>query len=259
MKQVFINAVGVIASGVHNYEELLSVLNGQRKYVHEEVKLNPPNLLPANERRRSSESVRLALSVTEQVMDDFIDNGSVSAIFSSAFGDTLITHKLCEQLCQTPPMASPILFHNSVHNAPAGYWGIATQNLCQTNSIACGDSSFSLGLISAYSELMTQSEQVLLVCYDFPYVFPLSDKCKVTQTFACAFLLSTKSGLNNYGEMLIQTTTEDITTLKDVDMELLRKDNPAARSIPLLDLIEKKQGECVLDYIDGLNLKVTLQ
>ncbi len=258
MTQFYINSIGVVAPGFNGFIEFCDVLSYKKDYLCEPVNLIAPNMLPANERRRSSDSVRLALSVAEQVMSDFLINDSVSAVFSSSFGDSLITHKLCEQLSLSPPMASPILFHNSVHNAPAGYWSIATKNMCPTNSIACGNSSFSAGLIAAVSDLMSQSNQVLFVCYDIPYPFPLSEECTTENAFACAILLSSVPGQQDLATITLETTNDEITVMNFSEIELLRKDNPAARCLPLLELISYKKGECVLEYLDGINLKVKI-
>ena len=37
-------------------------------------------------------------------------------------------HEICETLATAERQVSPTRFHNSVHNAPAGYWSIATQS-----------------------------------------------------------------------------------------------------------------------------------
>ena len=47
-------------------------------------------------------------------------------MFASTYGDLAITDYMCSTLAKAPMTLSPTRFHNSVHNAAAGYWSIAT-------------------------------------------------------------------------------------------------------------------------------------
>ena len=48
------------------------------------------------------------------------------AVFTSSGGDGRNCHEICAALASAERLISPTRFHNSVHNAAAGYWGIAT-------------------------------------------------------------------------------------------------------------------------------------
>ena len=157
MTTIYLDKLGITAPGLADWSASVAVLRGEEEYLAEPLKLLAPELLPATERRRSSDSVRLALRVAEQALSlEEAQRLKPAAIFSSAYGDPVITHKLCELLSGTPPMASPTMFHNSVHNAPAGYWSIATANPATTTSIAAGEESFATGLLYAAAQVIAE-------------------------------------------------------------------------------------------------------
>jgi hypothetical protein len=82
---------------------------------------------------------------------------------------------LCEQSAGESS-GSPTRFHNSVHNAAAGYWGIATKSMapCQ---VLCGfDASFGAGLMDALAQVALKRQSTLLIAYDSEYPEPLFSK-----------------------------------------------------------------------------------
>lgn len=258
MSSVYLSSVGITAPGMTDWEGAVSILRGQTAYTAEPFKLPPPELLPATERRRSSDSVKLALSIAAQLLDaEAAQQLQPVAIFSSAYGDPTVTHKLCELLSETPPAASPTLFHNSVHNAPAGYWSIATNNPNATNSIAAGDYSAAAGLTAAIAHCLAEQTAVLLLCYDLPYPQPLQTVCPVSVPFASSLLLTPeKIGSSHLKlELQLQAGAEP-STMESSALEALRQDNPAARMLPLLQVIARGEGECRLAYSEQHLLQI---
>ena len=253
---VYLQTLGVAAPGLPDWETARAVLNGEAEYEHAPLKLTAPELLPAAERRRSSDSVRLALRVaTGALTAEQVGEIQPAAIFCSAYGDPVITHKLCDLLSGTPPMASPTLFHNSVHNAPAGYWSIATSNRATTSSIAAGEWSFSHGLIAAMAQCHSEQRPVLLVCYDLPYPSPLDACCPIVAPFASALLLSpteTDSSLAKIALNFEGSGNEN--HMQNEELESLRCGNPAAQALPLLDAIAQGGGDCHIAYGDNQSL-----
>jgi hypothetical protein len=260
MTTIYLNAVGIAAPGLTNWASAEAILRGEAGYLTEPLKLTAPELLPATERRRSSDSVRLALRVAEEALPlQAAQALTPAAIFSSAYGDPTITHKLCELLSGTPPMASPTMFHNSVHNAPAGYWSIATGNPATTTSIAAGDESFATSLIYAAAQVVSDRCPLLLVSYDLPYPRPLADKCKVTAPFASALLLSHQADEGCIARLTITLDDSSATTMDESSsLESLRRDNPAARALPLLAKVARGSGECRLPYLTEQRLQITV-
>lgn len=259
MITIYLNSVAVAAPGLGDWAAAVKILRGEGDYLAEPLKLTAPELLPATERRRSSDSTRLALRVAEQALPLAAARLlKPAAIFSSAYGDPTITHKLCELLSGSPPTASPTMFHNSVHNAPAGYWSIATSNPATTTSIAAGEASFATGLLYAAAQIIAEQAPLLLVTYDLPYPKPLSDKCAVSAPFASALLLDHQASEQSIAQLSL-SLDEGLETTMDLPLESLRRDNPAARALPLLATLALAGGECLLPYLaqQRLRIKVT--
>ncbi|MCW8918357.1 MAG: beta-ketoacyl synthase chain length factor [Gammaproteobacteria bacterium] len=258
MTTLYLDNLGVVAPGLSDWPGAAKVLRGEADHLAEPLKLTAPELLPATERRRSSDSTRLALRAAEQALSlEAAQRLQPAAVFSSAYGDPTITHKLCELLSGTPPMASPTLFHNSVHNAPAGYWSIATANPMTTTSIAAGDESFATGLLYAAAQVVAEQRPVLLISYDLPYPKPLSEKCEVSAPFASALLLSHQASAQSIAQLSL-SLDKGPETIMDLPLESLRRGNPAARALPLLAILASASGECLLPYLAEQRLHITV-
>ena len=260
MTSVYLQSVGISAPGLCDWQTARPVLRGETPYHEEALVLTAPEILPAAERRRSSDSVRLALRVAAEALpQQTTQTLQPAAIFSSAYGDPGITHKLCELLSAMPPMASPTLFHNSVHNAAAGYWSIATANLAATTSIAAGERSFAQGLLYAALQCRSEQRPVLLISYDIPYPQPLHAKCPVSAPFASALLLGTKPADSTLARLTLHLDSGKESTQTNQQLESLRLGNPAARALPLLQTVARQSGECRIAFTaqQSLHLVVT--
>ena len=100
-------------------------------------------LLPANERRRSTVGVRWALHVAQEAMaQSRLDPRDVATVFASSGGEMGVLDQLCRALATTERIISPTLFHQSVHNTAAGYWGIATSCQQSSTALSCYDDSW---------------------------------------------------------------------------------------------------------------------
>ncbi|MCP3850831.1 MAG: beta-ketoacyl synthase chain length factor [Gammaproteobacteria bacterium] len=88
----------------------------------------------------------------------------------------------------------PTRFHNSAHNAPAGYWSIATKSQTASTSITAYRNSLSASLLEALMQLNAsdnnQQRDCLLVCYDEIPPQAFCSQLHDTQEFACALTLS---------------------------------------------------------------------
>ncbi len=85
---------------------------------------------------------------------------------------------------------SPTRFSNSVHNAAAGYWSIATGAKRESNVLCAFDASFCAGLLEALAQVVVEGEPVLLVAYDTEYPEPLHAKRPVPDAFGAALVLT---------------------------------------------------------------------
>ena len=126
-----------------------------------------PQLLAANERRRAPETVAVALEVALAACQSAAAEPSqVASVFASANGEMSITDYMCQTLATEPASLSPTRFHNSVHNAAAGYWTIGAGTHAPATAISAGPYSFAQGLVEALAQLADDQQQVLLVGYD---------------------------------------------------------------------------------------------
>ena len=97
--------------------------------VDHEFSSPKPQAVPPKERRRAGLMINLAVEVAHQACENAgVDKTVIPSVFVSALGDTAITDYMCRKLSQPEKMLSPTKFHNSVHNAPSGYWTISSEN-----------------------------------------------------------------------------------------------------------------------------------
>lgn len=133
-----------------------------------------PALLPPNERRRAPLPVQLACDVAAQAAAmAAIDPARLRCVFASMHGDLAITAAMCETLAAHPLEMSPTKFHNSVLNAPVGYWTVATGCHAPSNALSAFDASFGAGLFEAAVEALADDEPVLFAAYDVAEGGPL--------------------------------------------------------------------------------------
>jgi hypothetical protein len=216
-------------------------------------------LLPANERRRLSALIKLALEVAHVASAKADADPAVTAsVFASSLGDGGITHRLCAAFTLPERPVSPTQFHNSVHNAPAGYWSIATHGHAASTSVAGGEGTFATALIEATVQSRQTHRPVLLVAYDLPAPDPLLARTPIKQAFAVGFVVSSNASSPSGGTHLVLDPVPreaEVTTLERPRLEALRRDNAAACSLPLLEAIAGGQtSEIMLPYSDSLSL-----
>ena len=149
-----------------------------------------PQLLAPNERRRAPESVAVALEVALAACSaSGRDPARLPSVFASTHGDLAITDYVAATLASEPRALSPTKFHNSVHNAAAGYWTIGTGCTAPTTAISAYDASFAQGLLEALSLLAAGHEAVLLAAYDGQATGPLAAVSPSTGLLGAALVL----------------------------------------------------------------------
>jgi len=95
----------------------------------------------------------------------------------------------------TTRQVSPLLFHNSVHNAPSGYFSIAYQNRQPAVSVSMGSESFASGLLCAVSEACNSGQPVLFLAYDPALPEPIRSLLPIERASATAWIIA--SGATN--------------------------------------------------------------
>jgi hypothetical protein len=248
MNPVYIESLGVAAPGLAGWAQARAVLLGEQAYVAQELETYQPNLLPANERRRATPAVRLAFRVAEEaVTASTILAEDLAGVFATAEADTSILHRICTALAEDSRAVSPTDFHNSVHNAAAGYWSIAANAKLPSVTLAAHDATFVAGLIEACGLVHGDGYKVLLVVYDLRPPEPLFETRPLTCSAGVAFVLTAERSEHSLARIEIAAATSDETSMSNAALETLRLGNPATRTLPLLRLLALEQpGEVCL-------------
>lgn len=260
MITVRVLSVGLSAPGLPAWSEGAAVLRGERPYVPEAQAPYAPNLLPPNERRRATASVRQAFRAGEEAITGR-DAATLATVFTSSDGDLSILNRICTALTTDERVVSPTDFHNSVHNAAAGYWGIATGSRAPSTTLAGYDGSFALGLLEAGTQVVTERHPVLLVAFDVPAPEPMRQVRTHDSIASCAlWLLPTDApGAESAVRLQLALTGEPETALGDAALEAARRGNPALRALPLLQLLAHgRSGRVVLPAAGAQQLAVSL-
>ena len=180
----------------------------------------------------------------------------MASVFASSAADGDTCHAICEQLAGSDRLISPTRFHNSVHNAPAGYWSIATRSMAPSTSVCAYDASLGAGLLEAAALVLARGEAVLLIAYDAPYPEPLRAKRPVPDAFGVALVLAPASSARAQAQLRLRLGAGTPATLADPALEALRRSIPTARALPLLGLLARgERGSVALAYQDGLVLE----
>ena len=186
-----IEGIGLLGPGLDGWTGSVALLEGRSKYIPQPTVVPIPDGLPPAERRRLGLVVKLALSVGLQAISRAgVEPDALPAVFASSGGDGQNCHEICQALSLDERMISPTRFHNSVHNAAAGYWSIATRSKAASNALCAFDVSFAAGLLEAVTQVVVDQTRVLLVAYDAQYPPPLFMKRSIPEAFGVAFVLA---------------------------------------------------------------------
>jgi hypothetical protein len=257
----YIGGLGVLGPGLSNWSETAAVLTGRQAYQPAPTVLALPAILPAAERRRTGRVVKLALGVALQATSQAGENpGGLASVFSSSGADGHNCHEICQALSLAGREISPTRFANSVHNAAAGYWSIATGAMAESNVLCAFDASFGAGLLEALAQVVVDQLPVLLVAYDSEYPPPLHAKRPIPDGFGVAMLLTPQKRANSLARVQAALTDSNHERCTDAALETLRTAFPAARSLPMLRLLaEQRGGKAVLEYLDIARLEVQVE
>jgi hypothetical protein len=258
--RVFVEGVGLLGPGLNGWEHGRSVLAGTSAYVPAPTVLASSDLLPAAERRRAVQTVKLVMAVGGEALSQAgRDPAGMATVFTSSGGDAQTVHQICEALATPGREVSPTRFHNSVHNAAAGYWSIATQSREPSTSLCAFDASFAAGLLEAAVQAAVGERPVAFIAYDLPYPEPLHAARPIGAVFAMALALAPEASARAFAMLDMEIVREPAPSgnMENEALEELRLAAPAAWSLPLLAAFARKQSKTVLvDYVAGNQLKI---
>jgi len=247
MTDCFVKAVGIAAPGLGGWTASLPVLSGAAAYAYQAETPYAPALLPPNERRRATATVRQAFRAAEDALAAAGGEArELASVFASSDADMAVLHRICAALAQLPRVISPTDFHNSVHNAASGYWSIAVQSMAPTTTLSAYDASFTAGLLEAVALARERSGDVLLVAYDSGAPPPLAAKRPLALSAGVALIIGRYAGsAQPLARLTFDLAGDGETPCVHPELERLRVGHPALRALPLLELLAARRAGSV--------------
>lgn len=259
---VFVEGIGLLGPGLSSWTQGRQHLDGSSPYQPGRCILPPPMSLPAAERRRAGAVVRVSLAVgQEAVAASGLQAAALPSVFSSSSGDAINCHEICSALASGDRLISPTRFHNSVHNAAAGYWSISSGAMASSSVLCARDASFAAGLLEAMTQAVVEQTAVLLVAYDTDYPEPMHSVRPLPDSFGVALVLAPGRSERSVAQWSLEPASclsgAASDGLGNGALEALRQSIPAARCLTLLRSVAlQSAGTVVLDYLAGLQLAV---
>lgn len=255
---IHIDGISLFGPGLNGWAQARDVLAGRAPLELGPLTLPPAEALPPAERRRVGIAIKLSMAIGfDAIKQAGADASTLATVFSSTGGDCDNCHAILETLASDDRSVSPTRFHNSVHNAPSGYWSIAAHCMAPSTSLCAYDATFAAGLLAAATQAVCSQQPCLLLAYDTAYPEPLNSCRPMPYAFGVALLLNPHASEKSLARLTINTSTAAPSQLADAGLEALRLQAPAARALPLLQMLALGQsGNTVIDYFDDLSLAI---
>ena len=254
----YVSAIGVCGPGLPDWPSAEAVLSGKQAYVAGATVLPAPETLPSTERRRAGRVVRLALATgLEAARRAGVDPARLPVVFASSGGDGDNCDAICRTLASASRALSPTRFHNSVHNAPAGYWSIAAGSQVPTTTICAYDASFSAGLLEALAQAATTRLETALIAYDLDYPEPLHAARPTSAPFSAALILKASAAGGALARLTARFGRDRPDRPRNEGLARLAALVPAAQSLVLLEAIAVGRPATVnLGYLEPVVLTI---
>ncbi len=248
---VFIDAAALWSRQTPGWDAWCAAVRGEQQPT---TATQPnPGLLSANDRRRASDSVLLAVEVAEQaVRASGRDASQLASVFTSAHGDLPITDALCTQLASAPLQLSPTRFHHSVHNAASGYWAIATGCRAPSTALSAHRHSFAAGLLEALVHCVGEQQPVLLVGYDTEALGLLADVNGSRGLLGVALVLSAERSDSSMATLQWQLGEGVVAAAvsRSATADALQA-NPMAAALPLFETLARGDSQALALPLPG--------
>ncbi|MEJ0036468.1 MAG: beta-ketoacyl synthase chain length factor [Gammaproteobacteria bacterium] len=259
-RTLYIEGIGFWASRLPGWETARAILRGEAAAPATAQTRPAPALLPPAERRRAPDTVAVALEVAARACEMARrDPKLMASVFASTHGDLAISDALCDTLAKTPLLTSPTKFHNSVHNAAAGYWTIATGCLEPYTSLSGYSFTFGEGLLEAASQVLSEGGPVLYVAFDIEARGPVGTMQPSRGVFAGALVLCAEASERHIAKLTFDVS--DNARLKPTEARarnaLLVEGNAMSNGLPLFEaLADGVEREVVQGLAPQLNLRM---
>jgi hypothetical protein len=256
-----ITGIGAWAPGVPDWQHLRGILRGESAPAGDALARPSGAILPAAERRRAPDGVRLAADVAAQATSMAgIDPGTIACVFASTHGEVGITDYVCETLAHAPLELSPTKFHNSVLNAPAGYWTIATGCTAASSAVTAHHCTFAAGLLEAALFACAEDTPVLFASSDVASTGPLAEMTRTTLAFGAALVLAPHAATGATLDLALGDTLDEPPAGAGLALPRVAGDNPAnAHALALLEpLATGASSRLRLPLSSGLSLDMEI-
>ena len=187
----FIDGIALWSPRLPGWPLAARILRGELSPPSEPARRPSSTLLPPTERRRAPDTVAVALEVAAAACDSAaVAAAQTPSVFASTHGDLAISDYMCETLASTPSLTSPTKFHNSVHNAAAGYWTIATGCYKPYTALTAFTHTFGQALLEGLVQCSTGHTPVLVVAYDIEARGPMAAMAPSQGLFGAGLVLA---------------------------------------------------------------------
>jgi hypothetical protein len=172
-----------------------AVMRGEEEAPATSATRPTPSLLAPTERRRAPDTVALALEVAVRACEAASRSpAQLRSVFASTYGDLGISDYMCATLAATPTLISPTKFHNSVHNAAAGYWSIGTSSHTPYTAISAYRYTFANAVLEAATQVVCDGQPVVCVAFDVQSTGPLGTVAPSSGLLGAALVLAPARG-----------------------------------------------------------------
>ena len=257
---VGIAGIGTWTRGAPDWPSLRALLRGEAGWREDAPARPAASILPSGERRRAPDSVLLAAEIAGQACAAAgREPASLPCVFASTHGELAITDYMCATLATAPHELSPTKFHNSVHNAPAGYWTIAAQCTAGSSAVTGCHASFGAGLLEAAALAVVDGTPVLFAAYDIASSGPLAEMTRTTRAFGAALVIV--PGGDGFPRLCIATRDPGAPVAAAPDcVSDLANDNPlVAHALAFLNALAGAGARLTLPAASGLMLDMEIR
>jgi hypothetical protein len=263
LPEVVAEGVAFWSSRLPGWDVARSVIRGEQAAPETPASRPAPTLLGPTERRRAPDTVAVALEVAARACAAAGRSpADLPAVFASTHGDLGISDYMCATLVDTPALISPIKFHNSVHNAAAGYWSIGTGSHAPYTAISAFRHTFGAGLLETVVQIACEQLPVLYVAFDVEARGALSTMAPSRGLLGIALVLAPASAAAHPGcrRLAMRVGAEeayDPTPSRSAAAALVA-DNALAPCMPLLEALAT-DAPATLQFTLGERAALTVQ
>jgi hypothetical protein len=206
-RTAFVHGVALWAPRLPGWPVAADILRGVAPAPEQPAPRPAPALLAPTERRRAPDTVAIALEVAARACEHAgADPRALPSVFACTEGDLAISDYMSETLARTPTLVSPTRFHNSVHNAAAGYWSIGTGSVQPYTALTAHRYTFGAGLLEALVQAQASGQPTLLVAYDIEARGPLATMATSRGILGAAAVVSPEPGPKPCARLRWRTT-----------------------------------------------------